>query len=213
MRVYTHGGLGTLTASQHNIFDSEKLTNFSYTHGGWAIRQRLSTTFLTLEGGGWDSRTFFLCSWRRRGFEPGGLSISSPTLYQTEPSRHPRKYWWWWGRVMWVWWSLVMVCCSPGGSSSQPELSRFAGAPSARMEEEFVAGSSVAWAETSPALSPHPSHIKQVKHAVLLAYWAYIQQFSIEPTGNYYVLIIVYYAWLKTVVQNLLHSVKTQSKN
>ena len=29
VRAYTHGALGTPTASQHNIFDSEKLTNFS----------------------------------------------------------------------------------------------------------------------------------------------------------------------------------------
>ena len=29
MRAYTHGGVGTPTASRHNIFDSEKLTIFS----------------------------------------------------------------------------------------------------------------------------------------------------------------------------------------
>ena len=28
VRAYTHGGLGTVTASQRNIFDSEKLTIF-----------------------------------------------------------------------------------------------------------------------------------------------------------------------------------------
>ena len=34
MRAYTHGGLGTPTASQHNLFDSEKLKSFSYALDG-----------------------------------------------------------------------------------------------------------------------------------------------------------------------------------
>ena len=51
-------GLGTPTASQRSIFDSEKL-----------------------------SHNFFLCSFLT-GFEPRGLWISSPTLYQLSHPRH-----------------------------------------------------------------------------------------------------------------------------
>ena len=44
-----------------------------YTHGGWAHRQRVSTTFLTRK----ISHTFWLCSWRRRVSNLGSLLIGS----------------------------------------------------------------------------------------------------------------------------------------
>ena len=47
VRVYAHGGLGTLTDSNHNIFDSEKLTLFHCAPDGirtfilWILRPTL----------------------------------------------------------------------------------------------------------------------------------------------------------------------------
>ena len=51
----------------------------AYTHGGWAHRQQVSTTFLT-------RKKFFLCSWRDSN--PWPLDLQSNAL-TTEPTRHP----------------------------------------------------------------------------------------------------------------------------
>ena len=62
VRACTHRGLGTPTMSQHNIFDSEKLSQF-----------------------------FFLCSWRRRDSNLRSLDLGSDAL-ATEPPRHPPHF-------------------------------------------------------------------------------------------------------------------------
>ena len=55
MRAYTHWGLGTPTASQHNIFDLEKLTNFScapdrvQTLGQWIWSSNLRSMDMELD--------------------------------------------------------------------------------------------------------------------------------------------------------------------
>ena len=56
-----------------------------YTHGGWAHRQRVNTTFLTIG----KTHIFFLCSCRGSNSGHRYNRISSPTLYQLSHPVNP----------------------------------------------------------------------------------------------------------------------------
>ena len=60
----------------------------AYTHGVWAHRQRVSTTFLTRK----YAHKCFLCSWRGRGLNSGSLDLEFNAL-PIEPPRPPLTHW------------------------------------------------------------------------------------------------------------------------
>ena len=58
-----------------------------YTHGGWAHRQWVSTTFLTRK----KSHKFFLCSWRGSNLGSWNPLDLEAVALPIEPPCHPRR--------------------------------------------------------------------------------------------------------------------------
>ena len=74
---------GSLTGVRDNSYAC-----YIYTHGGWAHRQRVSTTFSTRKN------AFFSCAPDTGGVRTGVVFHLESTALPTEPPRHPRKRAW-----------------------------------------------------------------------------------------------------------------------
>ena len=106
MRAYTHKGLATQTASQHNIFDSEVLTNCSCAPGGvrtsghWILSPTLFQLSHLVTPFSWRPSTavFSVVFWQRYILYVKGSSIEGATNHTVVCKGHVVIQWFICGR-------------------------------------------------------------------------------------------------------------------